>query len=339
VTRATKITVGIPTFNRSLWLRESVESVLAQTLTDFRLVISDNASEDDTAEVVRSFGDPRIDYLRSDTNIGPTANINKLIGLADTEYLVLLPDDDLLYPDHLRSVFELMERFGSAGLAHSAFDVIDADSKLVERIHPVKSHSTMSFEKREHALERLFRSSWPMCFSTVMYRTDAIAAVGGFVSEAAFSGRRLWMDIALNWDFAYVDRPLAGLRVHEETLTTTYANQRENGFDERERKLMDAKTLFELRSTFLDGAPLNPEVAKWLRSITTVKLYAEEGDAAQPYREALGSVLKVALKSPRIVLKREFWQVVLRADAIRLSMLRLRAKITQSVKVWARASR
>ena len=98
---AMKLTVGIPTYNRSGLLREAIESVLAQTFTDFRLIVSDNASDDDTAEVVRSFGDERIEYARSEHNIGAIGNFNRLIELADTEFLMLLPDDDFLYPDHL----------------------------------------------------------------------------------------------------------------------------------------------------------------------------------------------------------------------------------------------
>ena len=98
-----KVTVGIPTFNRAGWLRESIESVLAQTFTDFRLVVSDNASDDDTPEVVRSFDDDRIHYVRSQRNVGPVGNSRRLIALAETtEFLVLLPDDDVLYPGHLQ---------------------------------------------------------------------------------------------------------------------------------------------------------------------------------------------------------------------------------------------
>ena len=63
--------------------------------------MSDNASDDDTPDVVRSFDDGRIDYVRSERNIGAIGNINRLIALADTDFLVLLPDDDVLYPGHL----------------------------------------------------------------------------------------------------------------------------------------------------------------------------------------------------------------------------------------------
>ena len=76
--------MGIPTFNRAGWLRESIESVLAQTFTDFRLIVSDNASDDDTPEVVRSFATTGFDYLRTERNVGPIANLNRLIALAET---------------------------------------------------------------------------------------------------------------------------------------------------------------------------------------------------------------------------------------------------------------
>ncbi len=74
-----KVIVGIPTFNRAAWLGEAIESVLAQNSTDFRLLVSDNASDDETPEVVRSFQDfpPRTVYLRSTTNIA-LANLNRL---------------------------------------------------------------------------------------------------------------------------------------------------------------------------------------------------------------------------------------------------------------------
>ena len=133
-TQPVKLTVGIPTFNRAGWLRESIESVLAQTFTDFRLIVSDNASDDDTPEVVRSFDDDRIHYVRSERNVGSIGNLNRLIALAETEFLVLLPDDDVLYPGHLAAAVDVLERFETVGLVHSAFDLIDAQSRVIQSV-------------------------------------------------------------------------------------------------------------------------------------------------------------------------------------------------------------
>jgi len=84
----TDVTVGIPTRNRAELLREAIESVLAQSHRNFRLVGSDNASVDHTPGVVRWFRDPRIVYSPVRTNVGRAANFNRLVALADTEFVV-----------------------------------------------------------------------------------------------------------------------------------------------------------------------------------------------------------------------------------------------------------
>src|SRR5215510_10892507 len=126
--RDVKVTIGIPTFNRATLLRESMASVLSQSYPDFRLLVCDNASDDGTPETVASFNDSRIDYVRSDQNIGMNPNYNRVIELATTEFLLVLPDDDLLYPDHLRATVEVLEHHPRVGVVHTAFDRIDASS-------------------------------------------------------------------------------------------------------------------------------------------------------------------------------------------------------------------
>ena len=72
------VTVGIPTFNRAGLLRETIQSVLGQTYSNFRLIVSDNASTDETQEVVASLSDARLGYVRADKNIG-MIEFNRLI--------------------------------------------------------------------------------------------------------------------------------------------------------------------------------------------------------------------------------------------------------------------
>src|ERR1700751_3211635 len=98
---AATVIVGIPTYNRANLLEGALDSVLAQTYQHFRILISDNASTDQTAGLVASYRDPRIEYLRNDRNVGVIGNFNHLIQLADTDFLMLLSDDDRVYPDYL----------------------------------------------------------------------------------------------------------------------------------------------------------------------------------------------------------------------------------------------
>ena len=90
------VTVGIPTYNRPRLLERSIASVPRQSYRRFTLVVSASASDDDTAGVVASFRDPRLVYRPLQRNIGRAANINRLIQLAETEFMVLLGDDDQL---------------------------------------------------------------------------------------------------------------------------------------------------------------------------------------------------------------------------------------------------
>jgi glycosyltransferase involved in cell wall biosynthesis len=73
------VTVAIPTRNRSRWLRAALESALGQTYPKLRVVVSDNASTDDTAQVVSSFADARLAYHRSDVDVGMFGNLNRAV--------------------------------------------------------------------------------------------------------------------------------------------------------------------------------------------------------------------------------------------------------------------
>jgi hypothetical protein len=104
----TLVSVGIPTFNRAARLRRAAESVLSQTHDELELVISDNASSDETAAVCAELcaRDARVRYLRSETNRGPTANFNVLYEAVSGEYAMVLSDDDWLDADYLQRCLE-----------------------------------------------------------------------------------------------------------------------------------------------------------------------------------------------------------------------------------------
>ena len=106
-----QVTIGIPTRNRSGLLRRSIESVLTQSFENFVILVSDNASTDDTARVVECIDDPRVVYRPLRDPISRTANYNRLVEHAATEFVLLLADDDELLPDHLSLTVEALERW------------------------------------------------------------------------------------------------------------------------------------------------------------------------------------------------------------------------------------
>jgi glycosyltransferase involved in cell wall biosynthesis len=306
-----KVTVGIPTFNRAGWLRETVESVLAQTFTNFRLIVRDNASDDATPDVVRSFSDDRIQYVRSERNIGAIGNFNRLAALADTDFLVLLPDDDILYPGYLGTAVDSLERFETAGLVHSAFDFIDERSRVIRRVHPVASRSPASIMKRDRALAWMMVCRFGLHFPTIMYRKEAIVEAGGLrEEEEPFGDLELWMRIALNWDFGYIAKPLAGFRQHAQTLTRTVTAEDGVTVDGRSRFVRYSQIKFQRRMHFLDQAQLASPTSKRFRALATLQLLVETAASGLPWNEAAARLAKLVRTYPRILLCPALWRLV-----------------------------
>lgn len=106
------VSVGIPTFQRADKLKRAVTSVLDQTHRNIELVISDNASQDHTEALCRALcaRDPRVRYLRSTVNRGPTANFNTVFDELGGDYVMVLSDDDWLDPDYISSCLAELHR-------------------------------------------------------------------------------------------------------------------------------------------------------------------------------------------------------------------------------------
>src|SRR5262245_40586459 len=92
------VTIAIPTFNRASLLKSCVKVALSQTYQHFELLVSDNASTDATAEVLREFNDPRLRVVRQPHNIGLIPNWNACLAEARGEFIVFCSDDDALLP-------------------------------------------------------------------------------------------------------------------------------------------------------------------------------------------------------------------------------------------------
>jgi Glycosyl transferase family 2 len=325
---AVRVTVGIPTFNRAELLRGAMESVLAQSYTSFRLLISDNASDDDTADVVRSFADERIDYRRSERNIGSTANLQRVIELADTEFLLLLPDDDVLYPEHLQATVDVMDRFPDVGLVHTAFRLLDGQARATGSHYPLKSRRPLTIERRDRALERLMVAAFPICFPSVLYRTHAIVGADGLrEEEGPFGDMQLWMRIALDWDFGYLSRMLTGTRIHEQSVTANIGAEQGVKAAEPELDVMHAQMRFERRTDFLEHAGLEPRTAQRLRALATLDLLAVRAYRGMPWGEVMGAQARLARSYPRIALRPAYWRLA----AAQLGGRRLRAALATAV--------
>jgi glycosyltransferase involved in cell wall biosynthesis len=115
-----KVSVLMPTFKQGEFISRALDSLLAQSLTDWEAIIVDDGSPDDTSAVVKPYlSDERISYYRLDSNTGMGAALNFALDQSNAALVAYLPSDDYYYADHLSSLFVILEQNPSLVLAFS----------------------------------------------------------------------------------------------------------------------------------------------------------------------------------------------------------------------------
>ena len=144
-----KITVAIPTVNRRDLLPLTVQSALSQTYGNIEILISNNASTDDTDLVLQQFQDLRIRIFKQDRRLGMVANWNFCLSMATGEWFIVLSDDDLLRPTALEELLKPLIS-GQASMSYSPFVAIDGFGKEGWRSRPGPPLSSGAAFIKEH---------------------------------------------------------------------------------------------------------------------------------------------------------------------------------------------
>lgn len=123
------VTIGMPAFNSAATIRSSLESLLAQTFSDFELIVSDNASTDSTRDIVEELArlDPRIRYVRQAENIGANGNYSYVAQVARGAYFKWAASSDLCAPDFIEKCLAALENNGDAVLAAPRTSMFSGD--------------------------------------------------------------------------------------------------------------------------------------------------------------------------------------------------------------------
>ncbi len=206
--------MGLPVYNGARYLRESIDSILAQTYPDFELIISDNASTDETEAICREYAkvDGRVRYYRNPENIGGFANHNRVVGLARGEFFMWAAHDDVRAPDYLRSCVEVLERRPEVVLCYSATRSIDAAGRdLAAKEAPLR----IDAEGADARFREMTRMDYRLEPIYGLVRLDVLRRTG-LEGQFADSDRVLLAELALHGPFHRVPRDLFFRRDHEE---------------------------------------------------------------------------------------------------------------------------
>lgn len=252
-----QVSVVIAAYNRATFLAQAIESVLAQTFRDFELVVIDDGSTDNTAEVVQEIHDSRVRYIYQE-NRGVSAALNAGWRAARSEYVAIIGSDDVWLSGCLQELVQTLDASPRAGVAYVRAQGMDARGEPLTQL--VGAHERFAGQ----TLKSLVYGDF-VCPIAVIIRRAALERVGGYdESLIANEDWDLWLRLAPHYGIVYVPTILARYRFHAKNMTRTDSARMERLMQDRVRVLdkffasphvsVDALSVRELayRNVYLD---------------------------------------------------------------------------------------
>ena len=226
------ISVVVPVFNGEKTIKETIESVLKQTFTDFELLVINDGSQDLTVEVVEKIQDSRI-QVYSYPNAGLAASRNRGIDRSTGEYIAFIDADDLWTPDKLEDQFNALKSHPEAAVAYSWTDYIDEYSQFLGK----GGHITVNGNIYPHLLltDLLENGSNPLI------RKQAFIEVGNF--DESLSAAEDWdmlLRLAIRYHFIAVSSPQVLYRISSNSMSFNVLQQERESLKVIERAFNQA---------------------------------------------------------------------------------------------------
>ena len=228
-------TIAVPTYNRAALLRDLLPRLLKQSFADFELIVSDDASTDETPELMRQFSDPRLRYVRRERNLRFARNLNTCLAEARGRYFVLNQDDDMLHgrflerchaavrdrPDVVMYAAPVWRGGGRA--SHASMPLIAAPA--AEQQYYVVDDLPIEIAGPVAAAKTLCRI--PFAFPAIALRTDAMRRAGGFDVDCESYGTDVvvLVKVTVQGSCIYDPRFGAYYRLHESNTSRRQGKQ------------------------------------------------------------------------------------------------------------------
>lgn len=205
-----KVSVVMPAYNAEKYISEAIDSILEQTYSDFEFIIINDCSTDYTEEIILSYDDPRIVYLKNEKNMGVAATLNRGLAIAQGEYIARMDADDISLPERFEKQVQFLDNNLSVAVLGSAVERFGENGDLERKCFSVDSE--------EMKLDMFF--SCGIAHPSVMLRRDVIAALGGY--DLWFEGMEdyeLWCRVMEKYAIVACPDVLLRYRIHGNQVT------------------------------------------------------------------------------------------------------------------------
>lgn len=204
------VSVILPTFNRTKFLRAAIESVYAQTYLDWELIIADDGSGEDTRTYLRSITTPQVRTIYLEHSGNPSRVRNSAIAAAKGRYLAFLDSDDVWSPSKLEAQIKALRDYPERHWSYTACDRIDESGQplINERLRALVLQEGWIFES-------LLKLEISIAMPTVVAARDLVEKVGGFDEQQRFGEfHDLVLRLALRSQVVVLRESLCSVRAH-----------------------------------------------------------------------------------------------------------------------------
>lgn len=228
-----KVSVIMCAYNTEAFIAKAIESVLAQTYTNWELIISDDASQDQTVSIAEHFAsDPRIRIIRQSENLGFIRNKNSAFLLATGELITQLDADDTCPPDRLEKQVSVFINHPDIQICGGSYFQIDGEGKMV-------SGSYVEYDKDFLITE--IQDNYPCVFASIMYRREIVEQFG-LLSEyfiGSYGEDHYWTaKVNKRFPIYFIKDVIYHYRINHNSVTHLYNNPRKLIADEIIQKLI-----------------------------------------------------------------------------------------------------
>jgi glycosyltransferase involved in cell wall biosynthesis len=188
-----KYSIILPVYNGGEYVKECVNSILAQTISDFDLLVLDNCSTDGSAEWIKSLNDSRIKLFPTSHKLTIEENWARIKDVPKNEFITLIGHDDILYPDYLATMSDLIAKYPNASLYQTHFNYINNNGKEIRKCLPMDEAQTAP-----EFLSAILANTIDIMGTGFMMRAKDYDSVGGIPNypNLLFADFTLWMELA-----------------------------------------------------------------------------------------------------------------------------------------------
>jgi len=297
--RIPAVSVCIPTFNGAPWIREAIESALAQDFSDLEVVVCDDASSDDTVALVREFHDERVRVVANRDRVGMARNWNRSVMASKGAYIKFLMQDDRLAPGCVGRMLEVLRESPVIGMVFCsrdlALDEPDDPASLLFARRFGELHSRLGPLARVNDGRTLFAAMRRDRFrdnmigepTAVMVTREALVKLGLFnVQLHQLTDLEMWLRIASSYRVGFIAELLATFRVHGRSASSSNERSGTGWLD---------------RVWLIEGLRMRVGVRLWMLTYANAgKRLVTDGRGAMPsHLRELGHYLRFRLRRRR----------------------------------------